>query len=114
MKTKIIITTSLICIIMALSGLFIYFSKFGEKSYKQDLDYTECIENYLNPDQGFYRTACISVTPTIVEDKSYIIKDDFQIYHLCMDISAFSSVVNNNQDLPLTDSAISQIENLIN
>ena len=31
-----------------------------------------------------------------------------------MDISAFSSVVNNNQDLPLTDSAISQIENLIN
>ena len=63
MKTKIIITTSLICIIMALSGLFIYFSIFREKSYKQDLDYTECIENYLNPDQGFYRTACISVPP---------------------------------------------------
>ena len=69
MKTKIIITTSLICIIMALSGLFIYFSIFREKSYKQDLDYTECIENYLNLDQGFYRTDCISVTPTIVKIK---------------------------------------------
>lgn len=84
------------------------------KNYVQDLDYLETSSTILNPDQGFYRTACIKVTEESVEDKSYIIKDNFQLYHLRMDISRFSFANNQTQDLLLTENSLIGIENLIN
>ena len=75
----------------------------------QQLDYTEDTTNFLNPDRGFYRTAQMKVTESSVQDRSYVIKQDFQLYHLRFDISDFSSVCNGGQDKMITGVALNQI-----
>ena len=77
----------------------------------QNLDYSENVTSFLNADQGFYRTKTVTITQNSVEDFTYIIKDNFQLYHLRMDISAFSSKVNGGSDLPLTQVVLNEIEN---
>lgn len=67
----------------------------------------------LNPDQGFYRTDYIKITPTDIDDKSDVLNDDFQLYHLRMDISAFSGKVNGNSDLNITQEVLGRIETFI-
>ena len=115
-KTKLIIFVSLIvCAILGISIFFVfqYIQQNKMIEYIQDIDYSESTQQILNPDQGFYRTAQIDITEEGVEDKTYIIKDDFQMYHLRMDISVFSGVVYKQQDKMLTDACLKGIENTI-
>ena len=116
MNKKFVKLTSLIIVIIMIATTLLLSVAMAlkDRSYTQSLDYSENVDNYLNPDQGFYRTAVVNVTPFGVTDKSYIIKDEFQLYHLRMDISAFSHVVNENEDIELTPTTLTQIENLIN
>ena len=115
-KKALIIFISVFTAVIVLAGLvFSYFllikNRFNE--YVQALDYSESVQDILNPDQGFYRTARITVNPNSVQDKTNVIKEEFQIYHLRMDISAFSSKVNGEQDLELTQTSLQGIENNI-
>ena len=68
------------------------------KTYKQNLNYTESIEKIDNPDQGFYRPIYVKVTESDTTFNKNIITKDTQLYHLRVDISQFSSKVNNSED----------------
>ena len=84
------------------------------KTYKQNLNYTESIEKIDNPDQGFYRPIYVKVTESDTTFNKNIITKDTQLYHLRVDISQFSSKVNNSEDKLLTTEALNGIEELLN
>lgn len=113
MKKKYFYSIFSISIITILLLVALYFI-FDTKTFRevQDLDYSESLEYVANPDQGFYRTSYVAFYPEKVE-KSLSMMEDFQLYHLRMDISAFSSVVNGESDLVLTDQALVELENVI-
>lgn len=82
-------------------------------SYKQSLNYNEGIEKIDNPDQGFYRPIYVELNETgITYDKS-IINNQTQLYHLRIDISAFSKIVNTIEDKPFTQEALNGLEELL-
>lgn len=81
--------------------------------YRQEVA-QESIERIENPDQGFYSPVCIPLLSENYNDKTYVIKDDRQLYHLRMDISAFSSKYNGGNDLPLDNAALTNLENTLN
>ena len=69
-------------------GVYFVFNKKDKyHDYLQEIDYSESIVTIHNPDQGFYSAACVQVGQETIADRSYIINDNYQIYHLRMDIS---------------------------
>ncbi len=82
---------------------------------RQDIDYSESIEHINNPDQGFYypiivrvgENGKISSQDSVLNDNT--INDNYQLFHLRFDISAFSGKINGNGDLSLTDLALAYI-----
>lgn len=79
----------------------------------QDLNYSEVVSTIHNPDQGFYQHLPITVSQTGVSWDSDYVTDDSQLYHLRIDISAFSKANNSVEDLPLTENAITGIEEVL-
>lgn len=78
----------------------------------QQLNYTESTAEILNPDQGFYIPVGVRVTDGGVFYASGFITDSTQVYHLRVDISAFSAK-GGGTDQPLTDAALEGIDNLL-
>ncbi len=68
--------------------------------------FDESIEKIDNPDQGFYRPVYVEVTDGGVKYNANIVNDGTQLYHLRVDISAFSKAVNGVADKELTPSAL--------
>lgn len=83
------------------------------QDYVQALDYSESIATIHNPDQGFYSAACVQVGQNTIADRTYIINNNYQLYHLRMDISEFSGVVNGEGDIPLTTTALQNIDDML-
>ncbi len=79
---------------------------------RQDIAYTESVENIDNPDQGFYRPIFVKVTETGVNYNKNIV-GSARLYHLRIDISAFSSAVNNEADKPLSAAALDGLDGLL-
>lgn len=75
--------------------------------------YAESIEKINNPDQGFYRPIYVEVTEDGAKYNEKIINDNTQLYHLRVDISAFSKAVNGKEDKELTASALDGVETLL-
>ncbi|MBQ8425736.1 MAG: DUF4832 domain-containing protein [Clostridia bacterium] len=115
-KLKVIISITCVVILIFSSVIGIVLNSLSKRvrDYTQNLSYAEITTDILNPDQGFYKTATIKVSPESVEDRSYIISKDYQIYHLRFDLSEFSSAFNEKEDLQLTIQALTQIDTLIN
>lgn len=70
-------------------------------NYYQNLDYSISNEYIKNPDQGFYRTVFIKLT----EDGGTftpVLYEDFQMYHLRIDISDFSDEISYQAKRTLT------------
>ncbi len=84
----------------------------GEK-HVQDLNYEESTEEISNPDQGFYRPVYVKINESGATYNKDLINSQTQLYHLCCDISAFSAVVNNVADKPLTDDALEGLDALL-
>lgn len=80
---------------------------------RQNLNYAESTENINNPDQGFYRPVYVRVTDGGAGYNKGIISASTQLYHLRIDISAFSGAVNGVADKPLSESAVSGLEELL-
>lgn len=80
---------------------------------KQYLDYTESIDAVDNPDQGFYRPIYVWVGENGVNYNKAVINDSASLYHLRIDISAFSEVVNGVSDKSLSAAAIEGIDGLL-
>lgn len=78
----------------------------------QALDYTESTRTIANPDQGFYRPIYVKATESGVTYNANIISNATQLYHLRIDISAFSTN-GGGSDKPLTDSALEGLRGLL-
>lgn len=81
--------------------------------YIQDLNYQEITDTINNPDQGFYRPIYVSVKEDGVSYNKNIVTDTTQLYHLRIDISAFSQANNETEDKVLTETALSGIDELL-
>lgn len=86
----------------------------GEQFYSltQNLNYNESIEKINNPDQGFYFPIIVRINENgKVSSQDHVLEwnsDEakYQLYHLRIDISAFSKQVNKNEDIKLTSKAL--------
>ena len=83
------------------------------QSHVQQLNYTESIESINNPDQGFYRPIYVKVTESGVSYNKNVVTEATQLYHLRIDISAFSKAVNGENDKPLTQNSLDGLEELL-
>ena len=78
----------------------------------QELDYTDSAATIYNPDQGFYTPIGVKVTTNgITYSKNHI--GTARLYHLRMDISAFSSKNAGGSDRALTTAALDGIHELL-
>ena len=70
--------------------------------------FIESIKPIFNPDQGFFRSVYITMTPDSFVNKTNKPIDD--VYHLRCDISQFSKVANKDKDKELTDIALNGLD----
>ena len=74
--------------------------------------FIESIKPIFNPDQGFFRSVYITMTPDSFVNKTNKPIDD--VYHLRCDISHFSKVANKDKDKELTDIALNGLDEYLN
>lgn len=79
----------------------------------QSLNYQESTDKINNPDQGFYRPIYVRVKEDGVTYNRNIVNSTTQLYHLRIDISAFSQANNESEDKMLTEDALSGIDELL-
>lgn len=82
-------------------------------TYRQDLNYAESTEITDNPDQGFYRPILVRMTDGGASYNKNIVTAATQLYHLRIDISAFSAAVNGTADKPLSTEALNGLDELL-
>lgn len=98
-------------------------------SEKQDISFTDANEIIYNPDNGFYSCIEAAVTKNGITNVSSIVKkikatptlytgkydsnSTFNLIHLKMDISAFSSRNSGGKDSNLSDKALTDIEKVL-
>ena len=111
-KSKILAIISL-AVIIACAFLSACIIKEKPHSYVQQLNYTESIQKINNPDQGFYRPIYVRATEEGMSYNRNIVNDATQLYHLRIDISAFSKAVNGSNDKPLTQAALNGLNDLL-
>ena len=110
-----VLTVSIAALIILLILTYAHPSDGGgfAEDVRQNLNYAESTENINNPDQGFYRPVYVRVTDGGADYNKGIISASTQLYHLRIDISAFSGAVNGVADKPLSESAVSGLEELL-
>lgn len=74
--------------------------------------YKESTERINNPDQGFYRPIFVKLTENGASWNKSIITPATQLYHLRVDISAFSSN-GTGADKPLSDAALNGLDGVL-
>ena len=84
----------------------------------QQLNYAESTEKINNPDQGFYHPIYLGLTENSITDKDRqrirsIVNKNTRLYHLRIDISAFSKAVNGASDKRLTQAALDGLDELL-
>ena len=104
--------TTVICV-SACSLLSACGPKVDLQSHVQQLNYAESVEKIDNPDQGFYRPIYVRVTESGASYNVNIVNAATQLYHLRIDISAFSAAVNGEADKQLTLAALNGINDLL-
>lgn len=86
--------------------------KCGKRAEIQDISYEETREKIDNPDFGFYRPVYVEVTSSGVTYNKNIVNANTRLYHLRVDISAFSSN-GGGADGPLTKEALGGLDGLL-
>lgn len=79
----------------------------------QQLNYAESTDKINNPDQGFYRPIYVKLDENGASYNKDIVNAATQLYHLRIDISAFSKAVNGNTDKLLTQEALDGLKGLL-
>ena len=116
MKTKKILIPAvcvLVACIIALIVLCCMIPKSTPAGNEQNISYEESTEAIANPDQGFYRPVYVKMTEDGASYNQNIVNASTQLYHLRIDISAFSKAVNGSEDKLLTDNALNGLEELL-
>ncbi|MDE6676600.1 MAG: DUF4832 domain-containing protein, partial [Clostridia bacterium] len=83
------------------------------KSHVQELNYSESVAKINNPDQGFYRPIYVRLTDDGATYNQNIVTCVTQLYHLRIDISAFSAAVNGEADKPISQAALDGLDSLL-
>lgn len=120
-RKKLILCLSSICVIMlafVITIICCWPNKESEpvsplKSHVQSINTEESLQRINNPDQGFYHPIYVTANENGVNYAKWIVNDLTQLYHLRIDISAFSKAVNGEVDKLLTDEALRGIEELL-
>lgn len=73
-----------------------------ENESNEQIEYTETLENFENPERGFYRPVYIRYK----ENENQPVNITHNLAHLRLDIGAFSKAVNGKQDIPLTQNML--------
>ena len=110
-KSKMIIST-IVAAVLAL-GTFSGCTVLEPPEGFQELDYTESLEKIDNPDQGFYRPISVRMTDDGASYNKNIVNDSTQLYHLRIDISAFSAAVNGAADKQISSAALDGLRELL-
>ena len=111
-KKRVLVIVTLIAVI-ACGFLSACYTTDKPQGDVQQLNYTESVEKIDNPDQGFYHPIYVRVTDDGVSCNRNIVNDGTRLYHLRIDISAFSAAVNGVADKPLSQAALDGINNLL-
>ena len=77
------------------------------------IEYKESVETFYNPDRGFYYPIKVDATPTGATTVSDSHIKDNPFLHLRVDLGAFSSGINNTEDLELTEKMLSDLETIL-
>jgi hypothetical protein len=83
------------------------------KSYVQSINTEESLERINNADQGFYHPIYVTANEKGINYAKWIVTESTQLYHLRIEISAFSKAVNGESDKLLTNETLSGIEELL-
>lgn len=113
--TKKILIAAVCVIVTAVIAIFAPCCLLTEnaQSYKQYISYGENTEAIDNPDQGFYRPIYVKATEAGITYNKNIVTASTQLYHLRIDISAFSQAVNGTGDEALTQAALDGLDGLL-
>lgn len=115
-EKKIVIVLSLIlaAVIAAVIILICAFPQNGGAAgIRQNISYTESVEKIDNPDQGFYRPLYVKVTEDGAQYNKTVVNSSARLYHLRIDISAFSKAVNGKSDKLLSLKAINGLKDTL-
>ncbi len=99
--------------VAAVIALIILIYMLPESKLRQNISYTESTAQINNPDQGFYRPVYVKATEAGVTYNKNIVTDSTRLYHLRIDISAFSKAVNGAADKPLTEAVLDGLDELL-
>lgn len=81
----------------------------NSKATNKEIDYTETLETFNNPERGFYTPVYIKYNET---NNKLISESDAKknLIHLRLDIGAFSKAVNGKNDIELTQNMLESFE----
>lgn len=78
----------------------------------ENIDYTESLETFNNPERGFYKTLGYTFKPTGNKAPSaYSLGGN--LIHLRLNLGQFSKAVNNDKDLELTDDMLKTFDTML-
>ena len=76
-----------------------------------DIDYNESLEDFNNPERGFYTYLYYNFKVTGNEEPSEYL--DGNLVHLRLGIGDFSKKVNGNQDLELSEDMLNMLDTIL-
>ena len=80
-------------------------------SQQEEIDYTESLENFDNPERGFYKTYFYNF---LVENNRLIEQGlKANLIHLRLNIGNFSKAVNQKEDLELTPDMLNTLDQIL-
>lgn len=100
-------------LVLAAACMFLFACGPSAGSQNGGSNYVESTARINNPDQGFYRPIYVRVNDDGASYNKNIVNDATQLYHLRIDISAFSAAVNNSSDKQLTQAALDGLTEIL-
>ncbi len=105
------IIKNIIIVILIATLILTYCSNYSKATKVQEIDYTESIENFNNPERGFYDHYPYSFT--VSDNKEITSKLSANLIHLRLDIGNFSKAVNGKEDLELSEDMLNKFDEML-
>ena len=82
-----------------------------DTTFNEQIDYTETLDTFDNPERGFYNPFYYNFKVSGNEEpKAY--KLEGNLLHLRLGIGAFSGKVNRNKDIELSEDMLNMLDNI--
>lgn len=94
-----------ISILVIIVMMMIFHANISQAVEKEEIKYTETLEDFKNPERGFYNTLFLKLLPS----GSKAVNPRANLTHLRIGIGDFSSAVNGNKDIAFTEDALNAL-----